>query len=590
LVNPIFSRAKGGYEVACKDGTTGVIELITSGGFGDAPTYQWTSGSGNIVNPNASIQTNLAAGRYYVSVTYGDNCIQDYIYDLHEPDSIHISLDAPVVNNPCNGDSVGIIKIKVTGGYAGTPASYTYNWSVVGGFGNGIRQGFEDQLNLYEGNYQVEVQDSNYCNAIADYSIVDPPSLQISFDTIPINCSSGTNGKITALVTGGTKYSTGYPYLYNWSTGATDSVLNNVGEGDYSVWVYDANNCPAWRAVSLTAPKTLVITHTISNYNGVSVACFGDKDAKVAIDATGGTPIYTYKWSNGDNRNVVDTLSAGMYYVEVSDKNKCSGIDSFILTEPPLLQYTYTKTDNLCHNEANGSITGTTTGGVDPYTYVWNTGATTESLFNLPTRGNGYQVAVIDANGCSDNKTIFISEPDTIHFMFNQEQSKLPFCPDAKDGIISYDITGATPGYTVTWTKDGNAISDLYNLQEGNYRYRITDGNGCIFSDTIILRSDKELCLDIPNAFSPNGDALNQFWVIFAGNPEEKNPVFHVYPDAVIEVFNRWGELVFRSAPGYPQPWDGKYRGRTLPLDSYYYVIDPKNGKRQISGIITIVR
>jgi gliding motility-associated-like protein len=233
---------------------------------------------------------------------------------------------------------------------------------------------------------------------------------------------------------------------------------------------------------------------------------------------------------------------------------------------------------------------GKTTGGIGPYTYLWNTGATTESLLNLPYRENGYQVAVIDANNCRDNKAIFISEPDTIDVTFNVEQSKQPFCPDAEDGVIVIDTKGATPGYVITWTKDGNAINDLTRLMEGNYRYSIIDANGCPFSGTVILKSLKELCLDIPNAFSPNGDERNQFWVIFAGNPEERNPVSLVYPEAVIEVFNRWGELVFRSAPGYPEPWDGKFKGRTLPLDSYYYVIDPKNGKRQISGIITIVR
>jgi gliding motility-associated-like protein len=87
--------------------------------------------------------------------------------------------------------------------------------------------------------------------------------------------------------------------------------------------------------------------------------------------------------------------------------------------------------------------------------------------------------------------------------------------------------------------------------------------------------------LTIPEAFSPNSDLINDVWNI--GN-------IKAYPKAEISIYNRWGQSVWRSEQGYPQPWDGKSNGVNLPVDSYHYVIDLHNGSKQIVGVITIVK
>jgi gliding motility-associated-like protein len=75
-----------------------------------------------------------------------------------------------------------------------------------------------------------------------------------------------------------------------------------------------------------------------------------------------------------------------------------------------------------------------------------------------------------------------------------------------------------------------------------------------------------------------------------AGDPDNPVPLKDLFPNAIVEVFSRWGILIFRSDPGYTTPWCGTYKGRPLPLDSYYYVIDPKNGAAPIKGVITILK
>jgi gliding motility-associated-like protein len=91
----------------------------------------------------------------------------------------------------------------------------------------------------------------------------------------------------------------------------------------------------------------------------------------------------------------------------------------------------------------------------------------------------------------------------------------------------------------------------------------------------------------IPNAFTPNGDGFNDYWVI--GN-RVTGTLGEFYPWAVVEVYNRAGELVYRSREGYPDPWDGRSNGHRLPMDSYFYVIFLNNGQPPVTGHVTIIR
>ena len=114
--------------------------------------------------------------------------------------------------------------------------------------------------------------------------------------------------------------------------------------------------------------------------------------------------------------------------------------------------------------------------------------------------------------------------------------------------------------------------------------------NNCVIRDTINLLPLHPACLDVPTAFSPNGDGKNDTWIIFAGDPKNPVEVSTMYPKAIIEVYTRWGTVVYRSEPGYPSPWDGYFHGRSLPLDSYYYIIKRGDGSDPQVGNVTIIR
>lgn len=110
------------------------------------------------------------------------------------------------------------------------------------------------------------------------------------------------------------------------------------------------------------------------------------------------------------------------------------------------------------------------------------------------------------------------------------------------------------------------------------YTLTVTSGDGCVASDQVFVKLLKTPT--IPNTFSPNGDGVHDRWEI---------QYLESYPGCIVEIFNRYGQLVFQSK-GYSKSWDGTFKGKDLPAGTYYYIIDPKNGRRQMTGFVDIIR
>jgi gliding motility-associated-like protein len=110
------------------------------------------------------------------------------------------------------------------------------------------------------------------------------------------------------------------------------------------------------------------------------------------------------------------------------------------------------------------------------------------------------------------------------------------------------------------------------------YLLTVTSSDGCVASDQVFVKVLKQV--KVPNAFSPNSDGINDKWEI---------QYLESYPGCTIDVFNRYGQLVYSSV-GYEKPWDGTFKGNPLPVGTYYWVINPKNGREAIKGSVTILR
>ena len=209
--------------------------------------------------------------------------------------------------------------------------------------------------------------------------------------------------------------------------------------------------------------------------------------------------------------------------------------------------------------------------------YLWYDGIFGRTRMNLPA--GDYSVIITDANNCHASSTITLTEPDSMKLVFNVSK---PLCTDKPDGEIGLNITGGVAGtdYTYKWS-DNSTGSTLSNIPSGFYKVTVGDMNGCSIMDSVRVEPLNKTCLIIPNAISPNGDLINDVWNI---------GMIELYPELEIKIFNRWGEIVWRSEKGYPRPWDGRSKGVPLPIDSYHYIIDLHNGSKQLIGNVTIVR
>jgi gliding motility-associated-like protein len=110
------------------------------------------------------------------------------------------------------------------------------------------------------------------------------------------------------------------------------------------------------------------------------------------------------------------------------------------------------------------------------------------------------------------------------------------------------------------------------------YTLKGTSQDGCSASDEVLVKVLKTP--QIPNTFSPNGDGIHDKWEV---------KYLESYPGATVEIYNRYGQLLFQSS-GYTRPWDGMYKGSPLPAGTYYYIINPKNGRKQMAGFVDIIR
>jgi gliding motility-associated-like protein len=149
---------------------------------------------------------------------------------------------------------------------------------------------------------------------------------------------------------------------------------------------------------------------------------------------------------------------------------------------------------------------------------------------------------------------------------------------------IVLPATASGPGLTYEWTPakgldNKNALNPLCSaIEDTPYKITVTTDAGCVATDEIIVKVLKKPL--VVNAFTPNGDGVNDTWNI---------KYLETYPGNTVDIYNRQGEKVYSSI-GYATPWDGRYKGAVLPTGTYYYIINPKNGRKLISGNITIIK
>ncbi len=536
--------------VACNSAATGQIILNDSGGTHPL-TYEWSNG-----DTTRDLQQ-VKAGEYYVKSTDANNCAAFNGATINEPEPLSVVSDLQHCN--CFGDNTGAIYLSVKGGVK----PYSFLWS------NG--QTTENLTNIASGTYIYQVIDAHNCIFTDTLIITHPTQLfgYISDFGTPL-CNGSTEGYVKINVSGGTP-----PYRYQWSNFAVTQNIDSLQAGVYSVTVTDFNQCAFEANQIIPEPELLQNQFTVD-----PVKCYKGSDGTLEAAISGGTPPYFITWYSPEytlnNRtNRLENLSEGLYQIEIYDSNLCFLKDSIWVSAPNSPFFTELKTTNpSCPDGNDGAITLTVRNGTAPYTYRWSNNSETQSISGL--NAGKYDVTVWDFYFCQTQNNTVLIEP--LAFKADAEVKRVS-CLEETDGQIEIILQGGTPPYEVFWSNNESGTK-IENLPKGSYNATITDRNNCSFFYEVVVPVNGVGCLDIPSAFTPNGDNYNDTWVIRS----IKN-----YPKHKIKVFTKWGELIYANTGNY-EPWDGTHHGNDCPAATYYYIVDLGNGEPLYKGLVTIVR
>jgi gliding motility-associated-like protein len=310
--------------------------------------------------------------------------------------------------------------------------------------------------------------------------------------------------------------------------------------------------------------------------------CFGNSSGSITASGTGGIGPYEYSIDGGSYQasGVFPGLTAGTHTIGVKDSKDCTfSIDVVISGPAAALSGNITaQGDVSCFGLTNGSFTIAGNGGMAPYSFSLDGGAYQPSGVFTGIAAGSYTITVRDANLCTFDVQAVVTEPSAIDVTFTKEDAT---CPGEEQGSITLTITGGLPPYNVIWS-DGPTTPNRDNLTDTTYSAIVRDVNGCpVPVEVTIGFTGSNNCIEINEIITPNADGHNDTWKI-------KN--IDLFPNAEVFVFNRWGKLVFHSRNISADEWDGTFKGKALPTDSYHYILHLNDGSEPRSGVVSIIR
>ncbi|MBL0294696.1 MAG: gliding motility-associated C-terminal domain-containing protein [Saprospiraceae bacterium] len=429
---------------------------------------------------NQSIGTfnNLASGSYDMTVTDANGC--QIIRNTSIAASQAIVLSSLLIDSTsCIGND-GKITVNVSN--ASPPIRYALGSTVQ--IDNPIFN------NLGSGNYNLSITDGNGCTFIQNNILVPARNAPIGSLRIDSTTCMQSNGTITVNMTSG-----GSPFRYSIIPGtfSASNVFNNLATGQYTVTIVDNNNCTITLGGNISAKSKINIEGTVVT----NVSTTGAMDGSANISLSNPNHPVSYVWSfNGSNvgnstlltgNNInMPNLAAGQYAVTVTDRNGCTSVTSFTLTEPSCgLAATVVSSNISCNGLANGAFAMNIVGANLPLTYTW-TGPTaignTNTANNL--RAGLYSGTLTDAALCKVVVNFTITEPLILKDTLIQLTNNL--CASTCLGAINVSAVGGTPSYQYIWST-GSPSNAISNLCSSDYTVTITDGNGCKISKSFTI-------------------------------------------------------------------------------------------------------
>jgi gliding motility-associated-like protein len=563
----------------CQGDNDGSITVNATNATG--PVTYTLSGQASATNTTGSF-TNLAPGNYTIDIVDANGCIASGSATVNAAQPCcSMVLTATSTNASCFGECNGSVSVNVVGNSAPNTFQWFLNGTAIPGATNAT------YTNACAGAYTVQVVDP-FCTLLANTTVTQPIDLTLTSTSTNLTCFQNNSGSITMSTTNGTA-----PYQYSINGGTTfqaNGTFNGLSADSYSLVVQDANGCQKTGTITLSEPSALTATPLVTNNlcNVFNAPC----DGSIQIVTNGGLAPYTYNWSNSlPNMSNVTSLCQGIYNVTVVDQNGCTlSLTNIIVTEPPVVNFNgVIPVHPTCHNGCDGSITVNAT-GASSYTINTEPAQNTGNFSNL-CPGN-YLITIADINGCGVNQLVNLNNPEPVIADFT-------FGPQPAN-ILNAEVVFTSTSYNaqgVYWYSiiNGEYISvpgspaslSFPEDEPGNYEVCLVaiTNNVCMdtLCQTVII--DDVFYIFVPNAFTPNGNGVNDTFFPVVNNYDPTN--FELL------IFNRWGQIIYR-AESPSEGWRGIHNGEPIEAGVYIWKINTRERTtgdiKTFTGHVTLVR
>ena len=407
------------------------------------------------------------------------------------------------------------------------------------------------------------------------YELIEPEEINTTNSTNGVLCFNGSEGSIQIEIFGGTPpYSTfiGNDDNSNLASQSGNSItFDNLNAGNYYYTVIDNNDClVSGDEIFFSIEDVPELIVDLDDNNGVS--CDNAQDGFINISVVGGTPNYSYLWSNDNgfssNNEDINQISGGNYTVIVTDQNSCEASLSIEIGENEAMTIETTIAECISNN---GTINVTAFGGQPEYLFELSSNNQTVEInttgFFSELESGDYLITAFDALNCDIQELVSINSAPQADFFLDEYEFSL-----SNDPILFTDQSIDNNIISWNWDfGDGNNSNEqnpshLYT-EPGIYyaTLNIIDSYNCEDQITKEIKVLQDFYSYTPNIFTPNSDGTNDTF-----SPSLLNIDISTYK---LTIFDRWGNEIFETI-NYSQGWDGKQEnGKLLPSDVYSYKV-----------------
>lgn len=565
----IISAIVSGKLALCSHQDRGHILLDVEGGT-PPYTFRWNNGL------RVQNRYDLLAGTYTVWI------MDSLGYEIRERIVIQppfpLTLEmAEIQDASCAGGNDGAASVSIKSG-RGEP--YDIQWS------HGLKNSLHAN-NLAPGTYSVRVSDQFNCSETIYFEIKSQNTPLVLEETIQNASCQNENGSIEVKISGGKA-----PYDLIWSNGEKGKKIKNLASGQYELLVKDASGCSISAVYQVNDSEPLLLEAEVEEKGD----CYDSASGNIHLEISGGTAPYQIEWSHGPKIKTLEDLIPGSYSVTVTDASGCKLAQDFEITGPERMRLEIqTALDIDCEKgEASGTAWVNISGGQAPYSIKWQNGE--EGVSEVSIGDDKFlSVEVTDAKGCVSKQELNLDAGE-IASMISPSFRFLNLI-DEEEKLITVDdpvlFVGEITEEFIAWEWDfgdgttSNEKDPVHKYKKaGSYEVILkaftTFGCTAVRAEEVSVNEPGEFLM-MPNAFSPNGDGVN----------DKFRPVTKGVTEMNLDIFNTWGEHLYSNRGRDGEGWDGIVNGKAAPVGNYVYIVKYTTNKGdhfEKTGILSLIR